>query len=292
MHIKNAVMRVVVGNKLKSISLCTGGDFLMKRPWTGMCYTAGIAEIPQRMKKHQNTTPYLNQCGLEMVTNTGKGYSSIGSRILPVRPGVLPSVAGSRYLTQEFAGLSNRPSHSSGMKTPGASMGKVDMAKSKHTTKRRYIRAQGAGPPELTCEQKQLLWRRNVPYLYDLLAVHKRSNQCGGPLAWMPGHACVGDSMWQRLLVGAEERLLLLNIELPWHPEERAAVTHKRPNKFRMVATHSVAHEGPMRHLALSPHREGLIATLTEQAILLLNVADWPPHSPSHCQGDYGLPQT
>lgn len=132
------------------------------------------------------------------------------------------------------------------------------------------------------------LWRQQVPYLYDMLVVH-RSPQASTAVAWLPGACQVdGDGLLQRMVVGSSNGkgssafLRLLAVRLPELPAAESAASKalvqqklERPGsgKPRVAIMQQVAHEGPVSHIAVSPHRELLLATRSSCGDVLLHDA-------------------
>jgi len=133
------------------------------------------------------------------------------------------------------------------------------------------------------------IWRKQVPFLYDLLVVHRRKPAVTA-VVWPPGLARVPGSTLQRLFVGTDAggglwqgdgELLILSIQLPADEVEDsstafAAGSEAKLCDTRVHITHRMKHEGPVRRIECSPHRQFLLATQAAQGdVLIFDASRW-----------------
>lgn len=184
-----------------------------------------------------------------------------------------------------------------------------------HLRRSKRLRAGLRTSPTLGCEAasasnehiltpisiRRMLWRSQVPFLYDMMAIHRRVPPISS-LAWVVGAGVTADgSLQQRLIAGTPESLILLAVRLPRAglqeaeaPREREATWEagvSRVPQAQVRLTHSMPHDGPVQRLAQSPHRQLLLATQSSRAggeVLLFDATRWSSRE-SSCRPEQRL---
>lgn len=125
----------------------------------------------------------------------------------------------------------------------------------------------------------RLLWRKQVPYLYDLVVTHRREAPVAA-VAWLPGSLRhTGGALQQRMVVSSRARsssssseLLLLSVTLPGP----AFGSGSKEAPQRIVVTHRFPHDGPADRISCSPHRLSLISTRNSRGdVLIFDFSTW-----------------
>eukprot|EP00811_Abedinium_folium_P008604 NODE_1794_length_2372_cov_2.349666.p1 GENE.NODE_1794_length_2372_cov_2.349666~~NODE_1794_length_2372_cov_2.349666.p1 ORF type:complete len:786 (+),score=230.88 NODE_1794_length_2372_cov_2.349666:63-2360(+) len=170
-------------------------------------------------------------------------------------------------------------------------------------TKRQHKDAGSAMPPSTL----KLLWRKQVPLLYDVVAVHRMAPAVSA-LAWCQGCARRQGTMLQRLIVatstagGHAGGLRILSVRLPWEKgddgeeDQRGTAATSAPTQPATVrTTHAMPHEGEARRIECSPHKAMLFATQAESGdTLIFDASRWPAATPAsfglgRCRADRRL---
>eukprot|EP00927_Polykrikos_kofoidii_P072483 TRINITY_DN68599_c0_g1_i1.p1 TRINITY_DN68599_c0_g1~~TRINITY_DN68599_c0_g1_i1.p1 ORF type:complete len:877 (-),score=113.09 TRINITY_DN68599_c0_g1_i1:218-2614(-) len=147
------------------------------------------------------------------------------------------------------------------------------------------IKANESACPVFPAETMERIWRKQVPFLYDLFAVHRRSCRPTA-MCWLPGAARSHGSLLQRLALGVRDRrgkyaLLLLAVRLPLLEQvaeapENSGDTSCTSERTRVWATQRIPQDGPVTHIERSLHRTVHVATRSATGdVSVVNACTW-----------------